>query len=41
MNPVERALRAADRAQQHHTPSAVAVGVVKKYATTGAGCSPL
>ncbi|MDH6574633.1 YihY/virulence factor BrkB family protein [Kitasatospora sp. MAP5-34] len=31
MNPVERALRSLDRAQQHRTPSAVVVGVVKKY----------
>ncbi|MFJ8159983.1 YihY/virulence factor BrkB family protein [Streptomyces sp. NPDC096136] len=31
MNPVERALRALDRAQQRHTGPAVAVGVVKKF----------
>ncbi|MFF7586300.1 YihY/virulence factor BrkB family protein [Kitasatospora purpeofusca] len=31
MNPVERALRAVDRAQQRRTPPAVAVGVAKKY----------
>ncbi|WP_406192486.1 YihY/virulence factor BrkB family protein [Kitasatospora sp. NBC_01560] len=31
MNPVERFLRVVDRAQQHHTPLAVPVGVMKKY----------
>ncbi|MFI9273127.1 YihY/virulence factor BrkB family protein [Kitasatospora sp. NPDC052896] len=31
MNPVERILRAADRAQQRHTATAVVIGVVKKY----------
>ncbi|MFD9128043.1 YihY/virulence factor BrkB family protein [Kitasatospora sp. NPDC059571] len=31
MNPVERALRALDRAQQRRTAPAVAVAVVKKY----------
>ncbi|HUN35429.1 MAG TPA: YihY/virulence factor BrkB family protein [Trebonia sp.] len=31
MNPVERLLRRADRAQQRFTPSAFVVGVVKKY----------
>ncbi|MFH9347502.1 YihY/virulence factor BrkB family protein [Kitasatospora sp. NPDC017646] len=31
MNPVERALRVLDRAQQHHRVPGMAVGVIKKY----------
>ncbi|MFG3224059.1 YihY/virulence factor BrkB family protein [Kitasatospora sp. NPDC048194] len=31
MNPIERALRAVDRAQQRHTAPGLVVGVVKKY----------
>ncbi|MFF2147003.1 YihY/virulence factor BrkB family protein [Kitasatospora sp. NPDC058190] len=31
MNPIERTLRALDRAQQHHTVPGMVVGVVKKY----------
>ncbi|MER8188268.1 YihY/virulence factor BrkB family protein [Kitasatospora sp. NPDC094015] len=31
MNPVERAVRGIDRAQQRHTPPAVVIGVVRKY----------
>jgi hypothetical protein len=40
MNPLERALRPLDRAQQHHTPSAVAVGLVKKYGDDRGGPLP-
>jgi YihY family inner membrane protein len=31
VNPVERLLRAVDRAQRRHTPAAAVVGVVRKY----------
>jgi YihY family inner membrane protein len=31
MNPVERALRRADAAQQHHEPTAFLFGVIKKF----------
>jgi len=31
MNPIERAIRRVDAAQQRHTPSAFVFGVVKKY----------
>ena len=37
MNPIERGLRRIDRAQQRHTPSAFAVGVVRKYADDNGG----
>ncbi len=37
MNPVERALRRADRAQQRHLASAFVVGVIKKYGDDNGG----
>ena len=37
MNPVEKALRRADTAQQRHTPSAFLVGVIKKFGDDNAG----
>lgn len=37
MNPVERVLRKADRAQQRYKPSAIAIGVVKKYGDDNGG----
>jgi YihY family inner membrane protein len=37
MNPVERAARKVDAAQQHHTPTAFAVGVAKKYGDDNGG----
>jgi YihY family inner membrane protein len=37
MNLVERALRRADAAQQHHTAPAIALGVVKKYGDDNGG----
>jgi uncharacterized BrkB/YihY/UPF0761 family membrane protein len=37
VNPIERGLRRIDRAQQRHTPSAFAVGVVRKYADDNGG----
>jgi YihY family inner membrane protein len=37
MNPVERAIRKVDAAQQHRTPAAFAVGVAKKYGDDNGG----
>jgi len=37
VNPVEKALRRADTAQQRHTPSAFLVGVIKKFGDDNAG----
>ncbi len=37
MNPVERAIRRADAMQQRHTPTAFAIGVVKKYGDDNGG----
>jgi len=37
MNPVERALRRADAAQQHFGPAAFLFGVIKKYGDDNAG----
>jgi YihY family inner membrane protein len=37
MNPVERAVRKVDAAQQHHTPAAFAVGIAKKYGDDNGG----
>src|SRR6266568_2748235 len=37
MNPVERAIRRVDRAQQRHRASAFVVGVVKKYGDDNGG----
>jgi YihY family inner membrane protein len=37
LNPVERALRRADAAQQHHTPAAFGIGVVKKFGDDNGG----
>ena len=37
MNPVEKALRRADSAQQRHTPTAFLFGVIKKYGDDNGG----
>src|SRR5882672_8235773 len=37
MNPIERTIRKVDTAQQRFTPSAFAVGVVKKYGDDNGG----
>jgi YihY family inner membrane protein len=37
MNPVERAIRRVDAAQQRHTPTAFLVGLVKKYGDDNGG----
>jgi len=37
MNPVEKALRQADAAQQHHTPTAFLFGVIKKFGDDNGG----
>jgi len=37
MNPVEKAIRKLDAAQQRHTPTAFAFGVVKKYGDDNGG----
>jgi YihY family inner membrane protein len=37
VNPIERGLHRLDQAQQRHTPSAFAVGVVRKYADDNGG----
>ncbi len=37
MNPVEKAIRAVDRTQQRHTPTAFVFGVVKKYGDDNGG----
>jgi YihY family inner membrane protein len=37
MNPVERAIRRVDAAQQRHTPTAFVFGVVKKYGDDNGG----
>jgi YihY family inner membrane protein len=37
MNPVERALRRADEAQQRHAPTAILFGVIKKFGDDNAG----
>jgi YihY family inner membrane protein len=37
MNPVEKALRRADTAQQRHTPAAFAFGIVKKFGDDNGG----
>ena len=37
MNPVERAIRRVDTAQQRYTPTAFVFGVVKKYGDDDTG----
>jgi hypothetical protein len=37
MNPIERAIRRVDAAQQRHTASALVFGIIKKYGDDNGG----
>jgi len=40
MNPIERAIRRVDAAQQRHKASAFVFGVIKKYGDDNGACLP-